>query len=126
MDNEGYPMILTEQIQLRTIPQLSKLCHFAKLLNIVTYKAALVGIDVNIVEEGYTSKCSFLDRETIKHHDHYLGKRVKRGLFQTQIGQLINADVNGAYNIIKKVVPKAFAVDGIEALGLVPQSILVT
>ena len=83
-------------------------------------------MEIQQIDEGYTSKCSFLDGESIRHHDHYVGRRVKRGLFKTEHGQLINADVNGAYNIVQKAVPKAFAADGIEALGLVPQSIQMT
>ena len=48
-----------------------------------------------------TSKCSFLDNETIGHHDDYIGKRIKRGLFQAK-DRLINADINGSLNIIKR------------------------
>jgi putative transposase len=61
---------------------------------------------VNVIfqEESYTSKCSFLDKEEIKHHENYLGKRIKRGLFKTLSGKLINADVNGSANIAKKVI----------------------
>ncbi len=62
------------------------------------------GIDVFLQEEAYTSKCSFLDNEIVKKHDIYLGKRIKRGLFKTNNGTLINADINGAANIMKKVV----------------------
>lgn len=57
--------------------------------------------------------------EEIKKQKQYKGKRIKRGLFQSEKGILINADVNGAYNIIRKVFPKAFA-DGIEGVGLHP------
>lgn len=46
-------------------------------------------------------------------------RRLKRGLYKANTGQLINADVNGALQIIKKVVPNAFA-DGIEGIGLCP------
>lgn len=53
-------------------------------------------------EENYTSKCSFLDLEELCHHEEYMGKRIERGLFRTSIGQLINADVNGSLNIIRK------------------------
>ena len=38
-------------------------------------------------------------------HNKYKGKRIKRGLFRTSTGLYINADVNGAYNIIRKVIP---------------------
>lgn len=50
-----------------------------------------------------------LDRLTDIRHSHYAGKRVKRGLFRAANGRYINADVNGAYNIIRKVAPDAFA-----------------
>ncbi len=78
----------------------------------LTYKATLVGIQVILTEESYTSKCSFLDDEEIKKHDVYAGRRVKRGLFRSGRGKFINADVNGAYNIIRKVAPKSF--EGVE------------
>jgi len=77
---------------------------FDRLIQQIQYKAQLVGIHVTTVEEGHTSKCSALDLESIgKHEDHaYAGKRVKRGLFRTADGLLINADVNGALNILRK------------------------
>ena len=70
----------------------------------VTIKSILVGISVIKNEESYTSKCSFLDNEPIERHASYLGKRVKRGLFKSSTGQLINADVNGSLNILRKVM----------------------
>ncbi len=98
---------------------------FLKLVHQIRYKAALVGIDVILAEEGYTSKVSSLDTEPIECHATYLGKRVQRGLFQSAKGCLINADVNGAYNIGRKAVPEAFKVDGIEGVGLHPYSVTV-
>jgi putative transposase len=80
----------------------------ARFIDMLTYKAQLVGINVLVTEESYTSKCSFLDNEPIGKHEHYLGKRVKRGLFHASSGQQINAAVNGSYNIVRKVVPDAF------------------
>jgi len=80
----------------------------ARFIAMLAYKAQLVGIAVIITEESHTSKCSFLDDEKIGHHEHYLGRRIKRGLFRSQLGTLINADVNGSYNIIRKVAPAAF------------------
>ena len=59
-------------------------------------------------EESYTSKCSFLDNEPIGKHEQYAGKRIKRGLFRSADGHCYNADVNGSYNILRKVVPDAF------------------
>lgn len=73
----------------------------------LSYKAHHVGIRVIIIEESYTSKCSFLDREPVGKHEQYLGKRVKRGLFRASDGRDINADVNGSLNIVRKVAPKA-------------------
>ena len=75
-----------------------------KLLNMVTYKCELLGITVHITEESYTSKCSFLDNEKICKHEKYKGRRIKRGLFKSSSGKLINADINGALNILKKVI----------------------
>jgi len=80
----------------------------ARLIEMLQYKAEWGGIAVITTEESHTSKCSFLDRESIEHHDQYVGKRVKRGLFRTATGKQFNADVNGAYNMIVKVVPNAF------------------
>jgi putative transposase len=89
-------------------------------------------IRIELIEESHTSKCSFLDGEPIAHHEKYLGQRgvyrskkaggngkVSYGLFKTATGQIINADVNGAYNILRKAFPK-FSKDGIEGLELVP------
>lgn len=76
---------------------------FIKMLE---YKCKLKGINVLVTEESYTSKCSFLDDEDIKKQEVYKGKRIKRGLFRSSEGILINADVNGSLNILKKVVGK--------------------
>jgi putative transposase len=80
----------------------------ARFIQMLTYKAELVGIQVILTNESHTSKCSFLDDEPICHHEQYAGKRIKRGLFRAASGQLINADVNGAYNILRKAIPGAF------------------
>jgi len=74
----------------------------AKLIDKISYKAALVGIKVKVNEESYTSKCDALALEKVGKHETYLGKRKKRGLFQSSVGKLINADVNGAINIARK------------------------
>jgi putative transposase len=83
-----------------------------RFIKMLTYKAQLVGIQVILTEESHTSKCSFLDAEPVGHHDRYVGKRVKRGLFVTATGRRVNADVNGAYNMIAKVVPNAVSRNG--------------
>ena len=79
---------------------------FYKFICMLVYKCALAGIAVTTNEESYTSKCSFLDNEEVCKHAEYKGKRVKRGLFRASDGRLINADVNGALNILKKYVEK--------------------
>ena len=79
---------------------------FYKFISMLTYKCALAGIAVTTNEESYTSKCSFLDNEEVCKHEKYKGKREKRGLFRASNGRLINADVNGALNILKKYLEK--------------------
>jgi len=91
----------------------------ARLIDIIKYKAELVGIDVILTEESYTSKCSFIDFEELCRHDNYLGNRKYRGLFISNEGIIINADCNGSGNIIRKVFPNAF-VDGIEGVVVHP------
>jgi putative transposase len=76
------------------------------LIDYITYKAKTMGIKVILQEETYTSKCDALAFETIKKQDKYLGKRIKRGLFQSSTGKLINADVNAAINILSKYLNK--------------------
>ena len=71
------------------------------------YKCHLLGILVIIQEESYTSKASFLDNDDIPvygktKNPKFSGCRIKRGLYQSGNGQLINADVNGSYNIMRK------------------------
>jgi putative transposase len=81
----------------------------ARFIKMLTYKAQRVGISVITTEESYTSKCSFLDLEPVGKQAQYAGKRVKRGLYRANDGRCINADVNGAYNIVRKVIPNAFS-----------------
>ncbi|KKM04146.1 hypothetical protein LCGC14_1767170 [marine sediment metagenome] len=81
-----------------------------KLKQMITYKTQLVGIKIHEVNESYTSKCSSLDLEPIKKHKKYQGKRIKRGLFRGS-NYLLNADVNGALNILRKVVGDGFIQD---------------
>ena len=76
----------------------------SRFKELLKYKCELEGIKYIEIEESYTSKCSFLDNEEICKHTSYKGKRVKRGLFKSNDGTLINADVNGSLNILKKVV----------------------
>ena len=70
------------------------------------YKCNLVEINVIVTEESYTSKCSFINNEEIKKKETYLGKRTKRGLYRGKNGRLINADINGAFGIMRKGLVK--------------------
>ena len=83
------------------------------------YKCENVGIKFITTEESYTSGTSFLDNELPVKENYNKKRRVYRGLFKSNAGRLINADLNGAYQIIKKVIPNAF-VEGIEGVGLHP------
>ena len=86
----------------------------AKLMEKIKYKAQLLGIEVVVVEESYTSKASFSDKDKLPTYGEddsnikFSGMRVKRGLYKSKKGILINADVNGASNIIRKYDDKAF------------------
>ena len=92
---------------------------FRALVAQIEYKVALAGITTIRVDERYTSRCSALDGEALGQHARYAGRRVSRGLFRTSQGILINADVNGAYNILRQAVPEARA-DGIQGAGRHP------
>ncbi|MHA1810195.1 MAG: zinc ribbon domain-containing protein, partial [Candidatus Heimdallarchaeaceae archaeon] len=76
-----------------------------------------VGIKVELVDESYTSKCSFLDNEFPQKCLKYKGKRIQRGLFRSAQGQLINADVNAAYNILLKSDPQALPKRSVGGVG---------
>lgn len=75
---------------------------FYKFISMLKYKSKLKGIIFKTITEEYTSKCSFVDDEEITKHTTYIGKRISRNFFRSKEGILINADINGAYNILKK------------------------
>ena len=83
------------------------------------YKCKFEGINVVITEESYTSKSSFLDNDYLPVYNQgdnkeykFSGRRVKRGLYKTSNGSLINADINGSLNIIRKVIPNVEITNG--------------
>jgi len=80
---------------------------YNQLIEKIRYKAEERGIVVRLVDESYTSKCSFLDNEPIKKHMKYQGRRTSRGVFKSSTNLEINADVNAAYNILLKSDPQA-------------------
>ena len=82
---------------------------FRKILDILKYKLEDNGIEYKEQEESYTSKASYLDNDDIpvyKENDgtnyKFSGKRIKRGIYKSKQGKIINADLNGALNILKK------------------------
>ena len=77
------------------------------MVNKIQYKAEEYGIEVIVREESYTSKASAIDLDHIPTHGRddkkpFSGKRIKRGLYKASNGKLLNADVNGCLNIIRK------------------------
>ncbi|MEG4630870.1 transposase [Microcoleus sp. AR_TQ3_B6] len=100
----------------------------ARLIEMLEYKAQLVGVKVLQQEESYTSQSSFLNLDPIPVYGQtgndviFSGKRIKRGLYKTSVGQLINSDVNGAYNILRKAIPNAFS-NGIGSCVVQPRRV---
>lgn len=82
-------------------------------IQMLAYKCENNGIRFIENEEAYTSGTSFLDNEDPVKENYNKERRVHRGLFIADCGKKINADVNGAYQILKKVIPDAFS-KGIE------------
>ena len=85
---------------------------FNKFISMLEYKCKLNGIAVVLQEESYTSKSSFYDQDYICTYgvddEKYnpSGKRIKRGLYKSNCGNLINADINGSLNILRKYLTK--------------------
>lgn len=81
---------------------------FNTFVSQLTYKCLMKGIEVIEQEESYTSKASFLDEDDIPVYEkvqtkpQFSGKRVSRGLYKSKDGKVLNADVNGSYNILVK------------------------
>ena len=86
---------------------------FNTLIAMIQYKAEREGIKVIIREESYTSKASFIDDDLIPNYNEittplFSGRRIQRGLYKSKDGVVINADLNGAGNILRKEFPDAF------------------
>lgn len=78
------------------------------------YKGKMEGINVIVTEESYTSKTDHFVNEPMKHLDEQKGKRIRRGLFKSSIGKILNADINGAIGIMRKV----YAISDAQIMGL--------
>lgn len=99
---------------------------FERFIWMLRYKAELLGIQVVVREESYTSRASFLDLDPIPTYQQggnnnplFSGRRVSRGMYKSGTGKRLNADVNGSYNIMRKAVPNVFD-DGIEGIVVCP------
>ena len=77
---------------------------YSKILQKLKEKLLVNGKSLIINEESYTSKCDSLSLESLGKKDNYKGCRINRGLFVSSIGKAINADLNGAINIMRKVI----------------------
>jgi putative transposase len=103
----------------------------ARFIDMLCYKAKLVGIHVVLQEESYTSKASFLDGDAIPTYGKeqgelkFSGRRVKRGLYRAKSGRKLNADINGSLNILRKASPNAFG-NGVEAVAVQPGRLAVS
>lgn len=97
---------------------------YKTFVNQLAYKCENNGIRFITTEESYTSGTSFLDGEVPCKENYDKSRRIKRGLFQT-IDSLINSDVNGSYQIMRKAFPNAISLGGygIEGCGLSPVAI---
>lgn len=83
----------------------------SRFRELIEYKAQLVGIEVIPQKEAYSSGCSALDLEPINKTYYNKNRRIFRGLFKSNTGIKINADVNGSLNILRlynkdKCIPK--------------------
>ena len=102
----------------------------SRLISMLTYKAQLLGIEVEVREESYTSRASFLSLDPIPNYGddvsniEFSGYRSSRGMYK-QLGckTRINSDVSGSYNILRKAIPGIFG-RGIE--GCVVRPVRVT
>ena len=98
--------LLKAQVAQQTLKVLDKSlkAYFKSIKDWKLHKEKYKDIRFMENEESYTSKCDALAFEDIGKHEIYFGKRIMRGLFQSSVDKVINADVNGALNIMRKVV----------------------
>ena len=73
----------------------------------IEYKAKLEGIEVKKISEAYTSGVSSLDKEEISKEKYNPKRRIYRGIFVSNKGKKINADINGSLNILRKYIKKS-------------------
>ena len=95
---------------------------FGKFRSQLQFLCKKHGLTYLETEESYTSKSSFLDKDPLpvygdKGNVIFSGKRVHRGLFRTKDGTLVNADLNGAANIIRKRIPEVMTDERFDGLA---------
>ena len=88
------------------------------LVEKIEYKAKLEGIEVVKITEEYTSGVSSIDKEEISRKYYNKARRIERGLFKTNSGKIINADINGSLNILRKYIKEMFSPDLEIAMGI--------
>ena len=92
---------------------------YKKLIGMLENKLNNEGKILAINEESYTSKCDALGMEEICKHEKYMGTRLRRGIFASSKGKLINADLNGAINILRKYMKrKGYEIKKINEKGI--------
>ncbi len=104
----------------------------ARFIDMLTYKAKLVGIEVLVQEESYTSRASFLDLDPIPVYGEkdadkvkFNGRRITRGMYKSKSGRNLSADINGSYNIMRKALPNVFTDNGIDDVNKAIRSLVV-
>lgn len=101
----------------------------ARLIEMISYKCQLEGISVILQEESYTSASNFLNDDPLPVYGQitekpvFSGKRISRGLYRTDKGILVQSDVMGSYNILRKAFPNVFNRYGIERCVVHPRRI---
>jgi len=95
---------------------------YESLIGKIRYRAEMVGIDLILTEEAYTSKASFYDHDPLPRYGddvpEFSGRRKHRGLYVASDGFAVNADINASLNIGRKVIP--------EFLGIGDRSVAAT
>ena len=99
--NKGIKQEISKKSKKRTNQNFIQI-PLSKLKDRIKYLCKVYGIKFTQINESYTSICSFYDSEEIKYHKTYKGKRITRSLFETKDKRVINADINGALNIMAK------------------------
>lgn len=122
--NPGWKQSVT--LGTKTNQSFSAIPH-SRLIEMLTYKAELLGIEVIVREESYTSRASFLSLDPIPNYGSdvgdikFSGYRESRGMYKQKGAKTrINADISGSYNIMRKEIPGIFDRRGIEGVVVRP------